>query len=138
MIENESLHFVGKVAQKAIIRFHNKILVCRGVGDTLWEFPGGRLNNEGSPYENLAREIQEELGMSIEEIKPYHVITSLHLRTNTRRILIGYHATASRDTYTLDPDELEEAKWISIEELQIFPFFDDCRELADYYVSSKI
>lgn len=36
-------HFVGKIAQKAVIEHDGKVFVVRGIGDSLWEFPGGYL-----------------------------------------------------------------------------------------------
>ncbi|MDP3980730.1 MAG: NUDIX domain-containing protein [Chlamydiota bacterium] len=60
MKDDELQHFIGKVSQKAIIINNDQILVCRGIGDSLWEFPGGRLHNEGTPQENLIREVKED------------------------------------------------------------------------------
>ncbi len=52
----------------ALIESSGKILVCqRKRGDTfelMWEFPGGKLKPGESPAEALARELQEELGVT--------------------------------------------------------------------------
>ncbi|MFN7160775.1 MAG: NUDIX hydrolase [Candidatus Gracilibacteria bacterium] len=138
MIEDEAQHFVGKIAQKAIIEYQDKFLVCRPTKDSLWEFPGGRLNNEGTPYENLEREVTEELSICIKNIRALHVIFSLHVKSNTKRILIGYHAYADTDICILDKDEVEEIRWISKEELKAIALFDDCREIADYFLETEL
>jgi 8-oxo-dGTP diphosphatase len=54
----------------ALIESHGKILVCqRKRGDTfelMWEFPGGKLKHGESPAQGLARELEEELGVTSE------------------------------------------------------------------------
>lgn len=137
MIQDEHMHFIGKVAQKAIIEHSGKILVCRGNGDSLWEFPGGRLNQDGSPLENLIREIYEELEMQIHSIKPLHVCYSLHVQSNTKRFFIAYLAQTNHPHFNLDENELEEAKWITPDELKDISLFEDCREAANYFLNNK-
>jgi 8-oxo-dGTP diphosphatase len=52
----------------ALIESGGKILVCqRKRGDTfelMWEFPGGKLQPGETPPEALARELEEELGVT--------------------------------------------------------------------------
>lgn len=133
-MEDESRHFIGKVSQKIILQCDNKILICRGINDTLWEFPGGRLHVEQTPQENLIREIQEELGITIQSPKPLHIGMSLHLKSNTWRVLIMYHGVVSKFVLTPNPEEVEEARWITLDELRTFPLFDDCREAGGVFL----
>lgn len=53
----------------ALIRSGNRILIARRPSQDelagLWEFPGGKLEAKESPEECLAREIQEELAITI-------------------------------------------------------------------------
>jgi len=79
-MDAQTPHFVGKITQKAIIEHDGKILVCRGIGDKIWEFPGGRLNEGEAPVEGIAREIKEELGLEIKNIRPLCVEPSFHIK----------------------------------------------------------
>lgn len=55
-------HFMGKVAQKAIIVNKGRVLMTRDPRTPeIWELPGERLNIDEISEEGLQREIQEEL-----------------------------------------------------------------------------
>lgn len=126
MADDKAEHFVGNVAQKAIIEHDGKILVCRGIGDNVWEFPGGRLHKGEAPMEAIAREIREELGIEIYDIKPFRIEPSFHYKSNMHQVFIAYTATSNTANVTADASEVEEWKWISKEELFALPMFDDC------------
>jgi ADP-ribose pyrophosphatase YjhB (NUDIX family) len=123
-MEDKDKHFLGNVAQKAIIERDGKILVCRGIGDKVWELPGGRLHTEEVPAEGIAREIREELGLEIKDIKPFRVERSFHYKSNAYQVLIAYTCTCDSTDIQVDATELEEIKWVSKEELQTLPMFD--------------
>ncbi len=130
MQDDESQHFIGKVAQKVILEHGDEILVCRAPGDLLWEFPGGRLHHGETPQKSLNREIYEELGIRIDAFAPFHVLLSHHVKSNTHRILIVYRAHVDGTVFVLNQEELEEARWIPREELRALSLYDDCREAA--------
>ncbi|OGC80291.1 hypothetical protein A2943_00240 [Candidatus Adlerbacteria bacterium RIFCSPLOWO2_01_FULL_51_16] len=118
--------FVGNVAQKAIIIRDGKILVCRGIGDTVWEFPGGRLHAGEAPEESIVREIKEELGLDIKNVKPFRVEPSFHYKSNMHQVFIAYTCTCDTLDLVIDPTEVEEWQWVPKEELKNLPMFDDC------------
>lgn len=121
-------HFVGKISQKAILEHEGKILVARGVGDSLWELSGGHLHADEEPEIGLAREIEEELKITLGALTPLWVGRSLHVKSNTWRILIVYHGQVlGNGVVTADKEEVEETRWVSREELKALPLFDDCR-----------
>lgn len=125
-MEDKTKHFLGNVAQKAIIESDGKILVCRGIGDTVWEFPGGRLHAGEAPVEGIAREIREELGLEIKNIKPFRVEPSFHYKSNMHQVFIAYTCTCDNIQIKADTTEVEELKWMPKEELKNLPMFDDC------------
>ena len=133
-MEERDRHFVGNVAQKAIIECEGKVLVCRGVGDTVWEFPGGRLHTGETPLDGIAREIKEELGLTIQNVRPFQVIPSFHFKSNTQQVFVAYVCTCDSPAFNADETEVEEGKWITKEELKTLPMFDDCRAVADEFL----
>lgn len=134
-MENDSQHFVGKIAQKGVIEHQGKVLVSLGIGDSVWEFPGGRLHTDEEPQRGFEREVKEELDVNVTVIRPLHVCRSLHRSSNTWRILIAYLCSIEDpERIVKDDNEVAEFKWISREELATLPMFDDCREVADVYL----
>ena len=135
-MEDRHQHFVGNVAQKAVIEQDKKILVCRGNGDTVWEFPGGRLHTGEMPKDGLAREIKEELALDIMVGRPIHICRSFHEQSKQWQVFAGYECTIISGELVMDKTELEEIKWITREELKALPMFADCRELVDEFLKS--
>ncbi len=135
-MEDKNLHFVGKVAQKALIEHEGNILVCKGVGDDVWEFPGGRLHAGESPHEGLAREIREELNLSIRIERPVHTCLSWHAKSGVHNFFVAYLCTVEGAAEIVSNDEVVEKKWVTKEELKDLPMFDDCRGAVAEYLKS--
>lgn len=61
---------VIEVVCGVILDRNGKVLACRRAAGRhlggLWEFPGGKIEDEESPKKALGRELQEELGISVE------------------------------------------------------------------------
>ena len=71
----------------------------------LWEFPGGHVE-EGETFEDaLARELEEELGISVSEIVPF--MTVKHTYTHFRMSLHVYHCQHTGGT----PQTIDCADW---------------------------
>ncbi len=133
-MEAKVQHFLGNVAQKAIIERDGKILVCKGIGDSVWEFPGGRLHMGEAPVEGIAREIKEELGLTITNIKPFRVEPSFHYKSNMHQVFIAYTCTTTDAELVIEKTEVEDMKWVTKEELATLPMFDDCAAVVKEYV----
>ncbi len=137
-MSDQEEHFVGKIAQKAVIVHNEKVLFCRGAGDSLWELPGGRLNHNENPDEGLKRELLEELGIVVDIHRPIHVCRSLHAKSNTWRILIAYKCSPQNpQAVTVNTKELDDVRWVPFKELHTLPLFDDCREVVDIFLQNS-
>ncbi len=59
------------VAAAALIGADGRVLIAQRPADKtfpgLWEFPGGKVEMDERPEQALARELKEELGISVEE-----------------------------------------------------------------------
>ncbi len=84
----------------------------------LWEFPGGKIEENETIAECIQREIQEELGISI-ALKE-HLITISHAYTHFRVTLNVYHCQYLEGEPK--PIASEEIRWVKPEQLSEFPF----------------
>ena len=67
-----------KIALKAIVLKGDKILALKRSSEEevytgLWDIPGGRMKFGEDPYGSLKREVEEEVGIGIEIVRPYNV-----------------------------------------------------------------
>lgn len=79
-----------------IIRRDGRILIARRPDDRhmggLWEFPGGKQEAGESAYAALCRELQEELGIAVQQAEPFMVIR--HEYPGKRVVLDFWQVTA--------------------------------------------
>jgi A/G-specific adenine glycosylase len=84
----------------------------------LWEFPGGKIEAGETIEECIKREIQEELGIEIEVGE--HLIAINHAYSHFRITLNVHHCRhLSGDP---QPIECEEIRWVTLAEIDRFPF----------------
>lgn len=84
----------------------------------LWEFPGGKIETGETVEECIKREIQEELGIEIEVGS--HLITIDHTYTHLRVTLTVHHC--HHPTGCPMPIECDEFRWVTLDEIDQFPF----------------
>lgn len=86
------------VAAAVIRRGDEVLLTRRPEGKHLagkWEFPGGKVEPYESPEEALAREIREELGIEIENLRPFRFVH--HEYPGKRILMLTYLCDISRE-----------------------------------------
>lgn len=107
------------IAQKALVlNSEGKILILRRTKTAPsrplgWDIPGGSLAFGEDPKEGMLREIKEETGILVSNVKPIDVIHFLDDDVYT--LMIGYTAISQTDHVNLS-FEHDEYKWISKEE----------------------
>ena len=111
-----------KIGVAVISNQEGKILIDRrlssGLMAGLWEFPGGKIESGETVNECIAREIREELGISIEVGK--HLLTVNHTYSEFKVTLIVHSCRLLRGEP--QPLECQEVRWVNISELNNFTF----------------
>ena len=103
--------------------FGSRVLIAqrphKGLLGGLWEFPGGKLEEQDVDLRAcLRREIEEELGIQIEVGAP--ITTIQHAYTHFRITLHVFHARHSGG----EPQALavRDWRWVTLAELEQYPF----------------
>lgn len=115
----------------AILNEQNKILITRRSPDKIlggkWEFPGGKLEHGEEVEDALEREIQEELSISIKDIKLLHIKPFVY--EHGACLILFYLAKHAAGTLKLiDHDQ---AQWCSAKEIQNFDLLPANKEVLE-------
>ncbi len=132
--KNKEVHFVGQIAQKALIEKDGKILLVQypdGDGDAAgtWDLPGGRLNMGEGALEGLKREVKEEIGADIEVQAVLG--TGVNIVTETFKLyIVVYQCTLSNPAQELTPEvgEIGKIEWRDIKDLLTLPMINKVYE----------
>lgn len=106
----------------AIIHQNNRILICqRGAGGNcafLWEFPGGKLEEDETLEECIIRECKEELDIDI-EVKDIYAETTYEYPD---KVIAFTFFNAEITNGEIKMDVHEEIKWVMQSELINYEF----------------
>lgn len=106
----------------AIIHQNNRILICqRGAGGNcafLWEFPGGKLEEDETLEECIIRECKEELDINI-EVKDIYAETTYEYPD---KVIAFTFFNAEITNGEIKMDVHEEIKWVMQSELINYEF----------------
>jgi len=100
-----------------------RVLVVRKHGTTKFMQPGGKPEPGESPAQTLARELDEELGLKVDEagLRPLGRFVSAAANEPGHRVIADAFAlTIEADTVTVQA-ELAELRWITPDEIGTLP-----------------
>ena len=110
-----------QVICSAFIKKEGKFLIVMCPRFKVWRVPGGRAEHGEKLEETLIREMREETGIKFENPKfigwgqdqQFHV----KKQKETSRLIMFFYLETDKEL-RLDPDEAEEHRWVTIEELK--------------------
>lgn len=96
---------------------HEILLIRNTYGPQHWTVPGGRIDSGETPEEAARREVQEEVGLPLGEVRFIgQFVTTREYKHDTVYV---FAATARSRAFTLDPAEILEARWFAVEDLPL-------------------
>jgi 8-oxo-dGTP diphosphatase len=133
---SEEEHFLGKVAQKAIIHRDGQVFLTRDPRTPdVWELPGGRLNIDEDPKDGLIRELFEELGVKC-DIEDVVYLKQFRQGNENKQLslVIVYKVTIRPDSViAVDSREVLEYGWFTKEEIPEMELFPEYTEALDVF-----
>ncbi len=110
-----------QVICSALIEKDEKFLIVMCPKFKVWRVPGGRAEHGEKLEETLIREMKEETGIIFENPKfigfgqdqQFHVLA----QKETSRLIMFFYVKTNQEP-ELDPNEAEEHKWVSLDELK--------------------
>lgn len=122
----------------AVIEKDNKYLFTKRVDDFpayhgKWQLPGGGLEFGENPVEGLRRELREELGVEVKDVKLIPFVDT-RVRNEWQGIFISFHCRLENpDTEIYLNEEASEHRWFSRDEIDYtkFPIFEGCVEIIN-------
>lgn len=110
-----------QVICSAFIEKDEKFLIVMCPRFKVWRVPGGRTEHGEKLEETLIREMREETGITFEnplfvgfgQDQQFHVAD----QKETSRLIMFFHVKTDERPH-LDPDEAEDFKWVTIDELK--------------------
>lgn len=96
---------------KAVLVHGGEVLLLRHTYEPgLYGLPGGGLDNGEDPLQGLRREVREELGLDLGEVRPLGVVESdAEYKRDTVHVFTA--ELARRDGLAPDPIEIAELRW---------------------------
>ncbi|HOX97083.1 MAG TPA: NUDIX domain-containing protein [bacterium] len=129
-------------ASAIIYNEKNQVLIAKRspnkrLDPNLWETIGGTVEFGESPLECLKREIGEELGCKLSNIKLFDVYSYVNKELNRQIISIQYVGTIKTKP-KFNTEEIAELKWIAEIEISKLKFSMNCKErVLDYFKRIK-
>ncbi len=128
---------IQRVATSAFIYHKGRALIAQRAVDepflaNYWENVGGGLEWGEHPEYGLRREVQEESGLNIKIITPYHVHHYMHEDKGVQIVEAAYICDPGNDPIIKLSNEHQAFKWIIRKELtRVQPITDKMRDLID-------
>jgi 8-oxo-dGTP diphosphatase len=101
-----------------------------------WEFPGGKVRHGEPLKEALARELQEELGVTLTKCREIARVRH-HYAHYTEELEIHFYATQIAEA-EVNPKTFEQVAWVLPKELGQYDFLLANRELIANLATGKI
>lgn len=107
-----------KTSALVCVKNNNKILLVRVRDNTIWYFPGGKIDEGETHLQTIIRELDEELNIQMQASELEYlgeVVTDNHDRTDT----VSVHCYTGEITQPIQPSaEISEIRWFDFHDAE--------------------
>ena len=101
---------------KVVVESERDVLMIKNTyGKSIWTFPGGAVRTNEAPKTAAEREVLEEVGLRIKELRKIGELLSTW--EHKRDTIHCYVGMANNRTIKIDPNEIQEASWFNKNQL---------------------
>ena len=105
-----------RMGVKCLIEHQNKFLFIRNsYGSKRWTIPGGGVNRGESLESAVIRETREEVNITPSNL--INIGTYIHQKEYKHDSLTIFYTKTQSPKFTIDPVEIEEARWMTFDEV---------------------
>lgn len=124
-----------RISIKALVlnEARDKFLICQEENG-MWDLPGGGLDWETIPQEDLAREIQEEMGLKITKVadRPSYFVTEMHVKKGLWKANVVYETELEHLNFTPSEDGIN-IRFVNKEEVAELETFPGVKGIAEQF-----
>jgi bis(5'-nucleosidyl)-tetraphosphatase len=110
-----------------------QVLLILHKGGRHWAFPKGRSNPGETPLESARRELKEETGLDVETLLQDEPLTEQYeFRRKGESVVktVQYFPAVVSGTVRLQPEEIQDAKWVLLKEAVRHLTFREAKEMC--------
>lgn len=124
-----------RISIKALVlnETRDKFLVCQEENG-MWDLPGGGLDWETEPQKDLAREIQEEMGLIMTKVaeRPSYFVTEMHVKKNLWKANVVYETELEHLDF-IPSDECIGIRFVNKDDVADLQTFPGVKQIAEQF-----
>lgn len=120
---------------KVVVLYKNRILLIKNSYRDGWTLPGGGVKRNETPIQAAIREVKEEVGLVVRNLKNHGVVV---LNSENSCQVSVYSCETNSDTFKIDNFEVEKAEWVNLKtlsQIKLLPVAEKCLEMSRDYLS---
>ena len=94
-----------------------------------WDVPGGTLEDGEDPSVGAIREVKEEVGLDVSNVKLFFQKSNVDVSKNKQFITLLFHTKTSNTNVVINPEEHDAFAWIKLAEIKSYKavnYLPDC------------
>jgi 8-oxo-dGTP pyrophosphatase MutT (NUDIX family) len=119
-----------------VVNEKSEILLQKRGDDGNWGLPGGLIELDETPLEAGIREVYEETGMTLSNLKPLGYTVNLNRvwpNGDAAHVFVfGFYGQATNEKLVIDGDETIDLKYFKIDQLPVIPIHDNVEIIENY------